>query len=144
MHKVTVKNKKGDVLSVAKVENPSAYISSIVALNVFGKPERWCKDSNEYSRSDILELKDIFKKELDGSRTHELWVRLKAEYIIESIDVTYEHNLNLCIESRKKEYPSLEEFMHTYFDGGKKGLDALKEKRKKVKAKYPKPNANIT
>lgn len=38
-------------------------------------------------------------------------------------------------DKRRAEYPTAEEFMDAYFDGG---LDSLKEKRMKIKKKYPK------
>jgi len=64
---------------------------------------------------------------------------LPAEYTVEITDVTAEYELKYCIQNRKMEYPSPEEFMNAFFDGGQAALDALQAKRLEVKAKYPKP-----
>lgn len=41
-------------------------------------------------------------------------------------------------EDRLKEYPTHEEFMHAWFDGGTVALDALATRRNATKVKYPK------
>lgn len=61
------------------------------------------------------------------------------ESTIEIIDITYEHALEQCIAARKAAYPSPEEFLHAFFDGGQDALNALQEKRLAVKAAHPKP-----
>lgn len=66
-------------------------------------------------------------------------VKLKAEYTIEIIDITAEHALEECIKNRKAEYPTMEEFLNAYFDGGEVAVQALQAVRLAVKAKYPKP-----
>jgi hypothetical protein len=66
-------------------------------------------------------------------------VKLKAEYTIEIIDITAEHDLQECISKRKAEYPTMEEFLNAYFDGGEVAVQALQAVRLAVKAKYPKP-----
>ena len=66
-------------------------------------------------------------------------VKLKAEYTIEIIDITAEHQLQECISNRKAEYPTMEEFLNAYFDGGEVAVQALQAVRLAVKAKYPKP-----
>lgn len=66
-------------------------------------------------------------------------VKLMAEYTIEIEDITYEHELNEVISKRKSEYPTMEEFMNAYFDGGEIAVQALQAVRLAVKAKYPKP-----
>lgn len=47
--------------------------------------------------------------------------------------------LELAIINRRREYPTPEEFMNAFFDGGQTALDALQAKRLEVKQKYPKP-----
>lgn len=68
----------------------------------------------------------------------ETGIVLPAEYTVEIVDVTAEHELAECIAKRKAEYPSAEEFMNAYFDGGEAALAALQAKRLEIKAKYPK------
>lgn len=66
-------------------------------------------------------------------------VMLPAEYTVEIEDITAQYELDQCIAKRKAEYPSAEEFLNAYFDGGQTALDALQQIRMLVKAKYPKP-----
>jgi hypothetical protein len=66
-------------------------------------------------------------------------VKLKAEYSVEITDISSEHALAECISKRKSEYPSAEDFLNAFFDGGEQALAALQAKRLAVKAKYPKP-----
>jgi hypothetical protein len=66
-------------------------------------------------------------------------VKLKAEYTIEIVDITDEHALQECIQKRKMEYPTPEEFMNAFFDGDEEMLQALQTKRLAIKQKYPKP-----
>ena len=72
----------------------------------------------------------------DGEPTGNI---LPAEYTIEVIDITAEHELAECLAKRKAEYPSAEEFLNAFFDGGQVALDGLQQKRLEIKAKYPKP-----
>jgi hypothetical protein len=60
-------------------------------------------------------------------------------YTVEVEDVTSSWALGIALENRRKEYPSAEEFLNAYFDGGETALNALQAKRLEVKAKYPKP-----
>lgn len=66
-------------------------------------------------------------------------VMLPAEYTVEITDITQEHALKECIANRKAEYPTMEEFLNAYFDGGEVAVQELQAKRIAVKAKYPKP-----
>jgi hypothetical protein len=66
------------------------------------------------------------------------YVKLKAEYTVEIEDITSEYNLQQVIAARKAEYPSAEEFMNAFFDGGEEAIAALQAKRLEIKAKYPK------
>jgi hypothetical protein len=59
--------------------------------------------------------------------------------IFEVIDVTFDHELDLCVKSRVAEYPDLGDFLNAFFDGGEPALAELQAKRLAVKAKYPKP-----
>lgn len=66
-------------------------------------------------------------------------VKLRAEYTIEIVDITTEQELASCIQKRRAEYPSAEDFLNAFFDGGDEALEALRQKRLAIKAKYPKP-----
>ena len=68
-------------------------------------------------------------------------VKLKAQYSIEIVDLDQDpqYQLEQAIAKRKAEYPSAEEFMNAFFDGGDEAIAALQAKRLEIKAKYPKP-----
>jgi len=62
-----------------------------------------------------------------------------ADCVVEVTDITAEVALADCIASRKAEYPSAEDFLNAFFDGGDAALDALRAQRLAIKTKYPKP-----
>jgi hypothetical protein len=62
--------------------------------------------------------------------------------IAEYHELSYEDKLQECFHKRKSEYPSPEDFMNAWFDGGAEVLNNLELKRLAVKAKYPKPTFN--
>jgi hypothetical protein len=100
-------------------------------------------------------MKKVIVKNLDGIQTHgaemedpTAWIAeceaslsfgLPDEYSIEIIDTSYDFELQDCIKNRKSEYPTMEEFMNAYFDGGEMAVHDLQQKRLAIKAKYPKP-----
>ena len=100
-------------------------------------------------------MKKVLVKNLDGVQTHGAemddptqWIADcvesgvwgdPAEYTVEIVDITAEHELDLCIKSRIAEYPDLGEFLNAFFDGGEPALAELQAKRLAVKQKYPKP-----
>jgi hypothetical protein len=88
-----------------------------------------------YDDADVLE--EEMRDTLDG--VAQKWVKLKAEYTVEIEDITAQHALAEVIAKRVAEYPSAEDFLNAYFDGGQAALDALQAARLAVKAKYPKP-----
>jgi hypothetical protein len=69
------------------------------------------------------------------------WVKLKAEYTVEIVDLEQDPEwlLAQCISKRKAEYPTAEEFLNAFFDGGQNAIDELQAARLAIKAKYPKP-----
>jgi hypothetical protein len=115
MKKITILYK--DKKATAQMEDPSEWIAVAIAKNRWGLPERPELDA-------------------DGNPTG---VILPAEYTIEIEDITAQHELEQVMASRKAEYPSPEEFMNAYFDGGQAALDELQAQRLAVKSKYPKP-----
>lgn len=138
--KVTFKNAPG-VESVYTSE--SSEFSEIVSVNSvsgkWGKSERFVLHKDEpmaeaYDDVDVLEE----KIEQDSLGVERKYVKLKAEYTIEIEDITEQHNLQQVIAKRKAEYPSAEEFMNAFFDGGDEAIAALQAKRLEIKAKYPK------
>jgi len=153
MKKVIVTRKNGSTAG-AEMADPTQWIADCVAGNVWGKPERIVDNiEGTYDPADVLENID----ELVSPAVEEVvdengvvtisaspavfkkMVKLKAEYTIEIIDITAEHALEECIKNRKSEYPTMEEFLNAYFDGGEIAVQALQAVRLAVKAKYPKP-----
>ena len=116
MKKVVIKNSLGVQIAGQNMEDPAAWIAECVAGNYWGLPDR---------------------PELDPEGK-EAGISLPAQYTVEIVDVTAEHELAECIAKRKAEYPSAEEFMNAYFDGGDEAIAALQAKRLEIKAKYPK------
>lgn len=53
-------------------------------------------------------------------------------------DITEEYENRLVLEKRIAEYPTVEEFLNVFFDGGDEGMQQLIKKRQEIKAKYPK------
>jgi hypothetical protein len=101
-------------------------------------------------------MKKVIIKNLDGVQTHgaemedpTAWVAecvasnawgLPEEYTVEITDISAEYALAEVIKNRVSEYPSAEEFLNAFFDGGEVALAELQAKRLLVKAKYPKPS----
>lgn len=134
--------------------DPTDHIQMCISNNVWGLPERIVDDvEGSYDPADVLEHIDLVVAEavpavLDeqGSVVTEevpavikKQVKLKPEYTIEIVDITQEHALKECIANRKAEYPTMEEFLNAYFDGGESAVQELQVKRIAVKSKYPKP-----
>jgi hypothetical protein len=117
MKNIIIKNLDGIQTHGAQMEDPTQWIADGVAGNWWGLPER-------------PELDEM------GEPTG---VILPAEYTVEIEDITAEHALKQVILKRRAEYPSAEEFLNAYFDGGQVALDALQVQRLAIKAKYPKP-----
>jgi len=112
-----VKIYQNDLVREFKAIDPTDHIQMCVASNVWGLPERPELDA-------------------EGNPTGNT---LAAEYTIEITDISEEHALKECLSKRKAEYPSAEEFLNAYFDGGEAALAELQVKRLAVKVKYPKP-----
>jgi hypothetical protein len=134
MKKISITRKNGSSAG-AEMQDPSAWIAECISNTSWGKPERWILEgSEEVDPSDILETE--VRDELGELKTY---IKVKAEYTIEVLDVTYDHELQECIKNRRASYPTPEAFLNAYFDGGESALNELKQKRLEVKAKYPKP-----
>lgn len=135
-------------------ENPQDWVNNAISTNLWGLPERIVDDvEGNYDLADVIEHIDLVVTEsvpavLDEQGnvvTEEVpavikkQVKLKAEYTIEIVDISQEHALKECIANRKAEYPTMEEFLNAYFDGGESAVQALQAQRLAIKAKYPKP-----
>lgn len=158
MKKVIIKNLAGIQTHGAVLEDPTQWVAECIVQNAWGKPERMALHKDEelaepYDDADVLEeeireISPAVDAVLDEqgveispaipAKTQKL-VKLKAEYTVEIEDITAAHALNECIAKRKAEYPSADEFLNAYFDGGQTALDALQQIRMLVKTKYPKP-----
>ncbi len=150
MKKVIIKNKLGQERSSAKMLDPTEWVASCIEKNSWGKTERWVHHKDEmhaeaYDEADVLEERDVVIQEASEHIPAIIRkeVKLKAEYSIEIIDISAEHALAECIAKRRAEYPSAEEFLNVFFDGGSAELEALKTKRLEIKAKYPKPAMGV-
>jgi hypothetical protein len=141
MKKVTIKNKLGIAGWGAEMADPTAWIAECVASCAWGKPERWVLHKDEAASLEAYDDADVLEEEMRDTLegVAQKWVKLKAEYTVEIEDITAQHALAEVIAKRVAEYPSAEEFLNAFFDGGQSALDALQAARLAVKAKYPKP-----
>lgn len=142
MKRVIIKDVTGYIVTDTKMDNPEKWIDLGISSLWWGKPERWTLHKDEFG-AEPYDDADVLEEELrpdplliDNSKK---WVKLKAEYTIEIEDITAQYELEQCIAKRRAEYPSPEEFLNAFFDGGDAALEALKAKRIEVKSKYPKP-----
>ena len=88
----------------------------------------------------VVEAKEAVYKEVSPAvpAVTEEWVKLRAEYTVEIVDISAQHALQQTLAARKSEYPSAEEFLNAFFDGGDEALEELRQRRLVIKAKYPK------
>lgn len=85
-------------------------------------------------QSHYAESKEKLAWWLDGNKSS-----YPQDAIAEYHEISYKDELEECFYKRKNEYPSPEEFMNAWFDGGTQAIHDLELKRLSVKAKYPKP-----
>ena len=156
MKKVVIKNLAGQQTHGAEMLDPTAWIAEGVANNWWGKPERWVPhkdEGGEYDEADVLDERivevspaidavvndanEIVQEAIPAKTRKE--VKLRAEYTVEIIDISAQVALENCMAARKAEYPTPEEFMNAFFDGGESAVAALQAKRLAIKQKYPKP-----
>jgi hypothetical protein len=149
MKKIKVTDKNGSIEYINDGE-----VLNRLHLMGHGQPERWVHENQPHDPMDIIEERIIEDSPAIQEVTNESGeivqpfvpsvshkeFKLKAEYTVEITDISQEYALQECIQKRKSEYPSPEEFMNAYFDGDEEALKKLQEKRIQIKAKYPKPN----
>jgi len=159
MKKVIVKNKLGIAGWGAEMADPTAWIAECVASCAWGKPERWVLHKDEATSRESYDDSDVLEEELreltpaidavvddQGVEVSpavpavvQKLVKLRAEYTVIVEDITTQYELDQAIMKRKAEYPTAEEFMNAFFDGGDDAIASLQEKRLLIKQKYPKP-----
>jgi hypothetical protein len=122
----------------------------------FGLPERWVPHKDEggsYDEADVIDERmvevspavaevvndanEVVQEAIPAVMKKE--VKLKAEYSVEIVDISAQVALENCMAARKAEYPTAEEFLNAFFDGGEAALTALQAKRLLVKQRHPKP-----
>ena len=149
MKKIKVTDKNGTIEYI----NDGEVINRLHLMG-HGLPERIVEAiEGSYNPADVLEefeelVSECVEEVLDENgevlvpatpAVFKSMVKLKAEYSIEIDDISFEYELNEVITKRKSEYPTMEEFLNAYFDGGEAAILELQQKRLEVKAKYPKP-----
>lgn len=107
MKKVIIKNKQGIIGWGAEMLDPTEWIASNIANDVWGKPERWVLHKDEpmakaYDEADVLEERIVedmpamdavmddagtIVQEAIPARTHKE-VKLRAEYTVEIEDIS--------------------------------------------------------
>ena len=156
MKKVIIKNLAGEQTHGAEMLDPTQWIADCVASNAWGLPERWVPHKDEggsYDDADVLDERmvevspavaevvndanEVVQEAIPAVMKKE--VKLKAEYTVEVIDISAQVAFENCMAARKAEYPTAEEFLNAFFDGGEAGLEALRAKRLAIKQKHPKP-----
>lgn len=134
MLKIKVTEKSG---AVCEYQSPVELDCSALG---HGLPERWVSASEPHNPADVLETE---QREMQPAKDEQPaimqeFVKLRAEYQIEITDITAEHALQQALAARKAEYPSAEEFLNAFFDGGDEALEQLRQRRLAIKAKHPK------
>jgi hypothetical protein len=152
MKRVIIRNLSGIQTHGAEMPDPQSWIDDCVVANVWGKTERWILASESHDEADVIEresreVQSAMAAVIDeeGSEVSpavpavvEEWVKLRAEYTISIEDISAEHALQQALSARKSEYPSAEEFLNAFFDGGDEALEELRQRRLAIKVKYPK------
>lgn len=142
MKKVVIKNNFGSVISQAELDDPMPWIGENQSVNAWGLPERWQEEFKsgespqwvkQYDPQDVIGREE---RDIGGKGILSTWVKLRADYTIEITDITYENDLKNCLAKRIAEYPTIDEFMDAFFDGG---MDDLIQRRLDIKSKYPLP-----
>ncbi len=139
MKRITIKNLAGEMTHAALMEDPSDWVDHCVQTDAWGKRSRWVLHRDEvgalpYDEADVLETENRFSE----GNPPQVWVKLRATYTVEIEDVTQEVANQQVVQKRMAEYPTPEDFLDAYFDGGEAALAALQAQRLAVKAKYPK------
>lgn len=156
MKKVSIKNKLGVQTHGAEMLDPTQWIADCIANNYWGLPERWVPHKDEggsYDEADVLDERmvevspavaevvndanEVVQEAIPAVMKKE--VKLKAEYSVEIVDISAQVALENCMAARKAEYPTAEDFLNAFFDGGEAALTALQAKRLLVKQRHPKP-----
>jgi hypothetical protein len=80
----------------------------------------------------------ILKNYYGKSERLENGVNLPADYTISIEDIDESEINKDWLKNRLEEYPTMNDFLNAFFDGGESALEELQQKRLLVKEKYPK------
>ena len=158
MKLIRIFNKQNKIISDKNIyKNPTEFIDFNVSINAWGKPERWIiKDSEIYEESDVIQTEEkVFEYieyelnelghtiEVKKERI-ETWVKLRADYTIEVVDLEQDYDWLLSEVHRKRvaEYPPLTELGDALYwkeQGDDSKYVSYMNKCEQVKKKYPLP-----
>jgi len=158
MKNIRIRDKQNKIISdLNHYENENDFLDLIISTNYFGKSERWVLQNSEpYETSDILETEER-KKSYTVSEINELghtvevikeeievWVKLKADYSIEIIDLSQDYNwlLEQCHAQRRAAYPPLADFADALYwkeQGDSSKLESYLKACEEVKKRFPLP-----
>lgn len=157
MKKLIVKDLVGSELVSWELPDEllEAQVLAVKTTPAYGRHERWVSEEDpvEYAPEEILASEERIvqfghPEVMDDAgvvmhpalpEIKKMFYKLRADYVLEIVDISSDHAMKECIGKRKAEYPTPEEFMNAYFDGGPEALGVLHMKRLEIKAKYPKP-----
>lgn len=174
MKKIKIINHKINQNYGTELENPTDWINDCVSNNYWGLPERWVRakelmqngnpnepehwvwHSEHYEDSDVVQTEErkipyvTYETNEQGHTVEvqkersETWVLLKADYIIEVIDLDtdYDWLLSECHRKRQAEYPPITELGDALYwkeNGNDSKYKEYIKKCDEVKKKYPLP-----
>ena len=145
-HKIEVTNELNNKTygaSFATLEEANAWKDSCISKNSFGKPQRYVTLLEGESlpaelESRVIGTEVIAATELEDEKTLK---EVKADYVItqtnQNLSKTFRNASKK--ESRKSEYPSLEEVLHIILDHGLDSQEMinLQTLRQSIKDSYP-------
>ena len=150
MYKLSIVNEVNGRTFGSKWESQSEkneYLDKQIAKQSWGKNERTLKrvDVPAELEARIIDefTQEHINTDMDGKEVIELieYVTVKADYVVtvKNLNLSKTYRNEKKIESRKSEYPSLEEILHVLMDKGLASpeMTVLQGKRAAIKLKYP-------
>ena len=141
MFKLICYNKDGS-------EHHSSKHETMEILNAFNdsieaKKRPWGMKPHRFVTSQNLGDEDITKAISSVSEENDfgdviITYEFAAEYTIEIIDITAEHEDEMAILNRKREYPPIDEIVEALIEDNQAKILEIRAKREAVKLKYPK------
>ena len=157
MKEIRIYNKQGNQTFGANLDESEVPSWLELIGDAKGKPERWALvDSEPYEQSDVLEIEERTFSYVDYELNElghtievtkeriETWVKLKAEYTVEVVDLEsdYDWLLSECHRKRVAEYPPITELGDALYwkeQGDDSKYEKYIQKCDEVKKKYPLP-----